>query len=332
MSIKQFLFFLSIAEVIALSACVSADPAEPIAESDTAASSAVKNYKGFVWSAENGLQLIPQPSYAENIVIKAINNHGQVVGHLKLRDGRDDFRAFIWSARDGLQRLGSLVGPEGESTALVINDDGEVRGLSDGPSTRNGPEGRELHDAFVWTADAGMKSTNWTRFGDLKPVSEGGKLRMPPGADCMHVTNASSSGLAVGSAGLIQSGGACAGTTTLMWDLDGTPIVIEQCAGCDMGVADINNRGQVIGDHDGYGFRWTLSGGFVRLPTLHAFLLAINENGDAAGVLFDDVGSSTKPIVWMKSGQIRTIELPAGATSGSAVDINNRGQVTGTFR
>lgn len=329
---KQVLFLLSIVEVLALSACVSADTADRIAGSDTAASPAVRNYRGFFWSAANGLQVIPQPSYAEAIVIRAVNNHGQVVGYLRLRDGRDDFRAFIWSARDGLRRLGSLVGPEGESTALTINDDGEVRGLSDGPSTKAGPEGRELHDAFVWTADAGMKSTNWTRFGDLKPISEGGKLRMPPGADCMHVINASSSGLAVGSAGLMQSGGACAQTTTLMWELDGTPVVIEQCAGCDMGVADINNRGQVIGNHDGYGFRWTLSGGFVKLPMLNAFLVAINENGDASGVVFDDVGSGTKPIVWMESGQIRTIELPAGATLGAAVDINNRAQVVGTFR
>lgn len=331
MSIEKGLSILAIAEVMALSACVSDNPASVIAGPDPAFTG--NHDRGFIWSADKGVQLIPQPSYAESIVIKAINNHGQVVGHLRLRDGTEDYRAFIWSASGGLQRLGSLAGPEGESTALTINDDSEVRGLSDGPSTQGGPEGRVLHDAFVWTADAGMRSTTWTRFGDLKPVSEGGNLRMPPGTECMQVTGASTRGLAIGFAGLIQPG-TCHATTTLMWELDGTPVVIDQCVepgGCFMGLAGINNRGEVIGYGESYGFRWTRSGGFVQMPMKSGSLTAINENGDASGVVINDEFVA-KPFVWMASGEIRTIKLPQGATSGFAVAINDSGQVTGTFR
>jgi len=97
-----------------------------------------------------------------------------------------------------------------------------------------------------------------------------------------------------------------------------------------MGLAGINNRGEVIGYLEAYAFRWTRSGGFVQVPIADGFLTAINANGDASGVIADGFGS--KPFVWTASGEIRTIKLPAGATSGGAVDINDNGQVTGTFR
>jgi uncharacterized membrane protein len=344
MSIKKILSILAIsAEVMALSACAADDPVTVIAASDPATASpspAVKHDRGFIWSIEKGLQLIPQPSFAESMVTTAINNHGDVVGYLTLHDGAGDERAFIWSANDGLQRLGSLVGPQGISLALTIDDESEVHGLSEGPSTQTGPQGTHLVDAFVWTRGAGMTPTNWTRFGDLKPVSEGGKLRLPSGAQCLQVTGASTSGLAVGYAGspLTYPGsiepGECHFTTSLMWELDGTPVVIHQCVtgrGCELGVNGVNNRGEVIGYYAGNAFRWTRSGGFVEIPIKQGNLTAINDNGDASGLAVIDY-FVFRPLVWMASGEIRTIELPAGATSGYAVGINESGQVTGAFR
>lgn len=337
MSIRKVLFVLVIsAEALALSACSVDDPATVIIGSQPASTSPspeVKHDRGFIWSAENGLQLIPQPSYAESMIPTAINNHGQVVGYLKLHDRLGDERAFIWSANDGVQRLGSLVGPEGISVALTIDDDSKVRGLSEGPSTQTGPQGTHLGDAFMWTASAGITSSTGTRFGDLKPVSEGGKLSLPPGTECMQVTGASTSGLAVGIAGSIEPGG-CHWTSSLMWDLDGTPIVIDQCVtrrGCDLGVNGINNRGEVIGHRAGNGYRWTRSGGFVEIPVQQGTLTAINENGDASGLVVIDY-FVFKPLVWMASGEVRTIDLPAGATSGYAVGVNDKGQVIGTFQ
>jgi hypothetical protein len=320
-----------LSEVAVLSSC--RDVAAPVSPAPDAAIFSGHD-RGFIWSADGGLQLIPQPAYAASMVISAINNNGQVVGHLRLQDGRDDYRAFIWSVNDGLQRLGSLVGREGESTALTINDNGEVHGMSDGPSTQDGPEGRMLRDAFVWTAADGMKSTTWTKFGDLKAESEGGKLRLPPGTDCMQVTGASASGLAIGFAGLTEPG-TCHETTTLMWELDGAPVVIEQCnsrGGCDMGLADVNDRGEVIGRHDGHGVRWTRSSGFVQVPIPYGSLIAINEHGDVSGAVFDNADFPARPFVWMASGEIRIIPFPNGATSGYALDINDKGQVTGILR
>lgn len=338
MSIKKVLSFLAIsAEVMALSACMSDDAATIIGGPDAQSaspSSAVVHDRSFIWSVEKGLQLIPQPSYAEDLTATAINNHGQVAGYLTLHDGSDDDRAFMWSPDDGLERLGSLVGAEGTSIALALSDDGEVHGLSEGPSTQAGPTGTFLGDAFVWTRATGMKSTTWKRFGDLKPVSEGGNLKMPPGAECMQVTGASPSGLAVGFAGLIEPL-VCHPMMTILWELDGTPTVIDQCdtrRGCNTaGVHGINNRGDVIGYRGSNGFRWTRSGGFLEMPIQNGSLTAINENGDASGLVVIDY-FVFKPLVWMASGEIKTIELPAGATSGYAVDINENGQVIGTFR
>jgi hypothetical protein len=54
------------------------------------------------------------------------------------------------------------------------------------------------------------------------------------------------------------------------------------------------------------------------------------KNGDAAGVVLD-VDYVMKPFVWMASGDIRTIKLPRGATSGVGVAINNSGQVAGIY-
>jgi hypothetical protein len=98
-----------------------------------------------------------------------------------------------------------------------------------------------------------------------------------------------------------------------------------------MGVADINNRGEVIGHHAGNGFRWTRSGGFVPITAQQVWLTAINENGDASGALVVD-DFVFRPIVWMASGETRKIELPAGATSGYAVGINDKAQVIGAFQ
>jgi len=177
-----------------------------------------------------------------------------------------------------------------------------------------------------------MTSGRSTRLSDFKLVSEGGKLRLPPGTDCVQVTGASASGLAMGYAGSIQGFNECPTTTMLIWELDGTPIVIDQCTSireCDFGLTDINNRGDVIGYRAGHGFKWTRSGGFA--PTPGGFPSAINENGDAVGNLVSPE-SGLKPTVWMASGEVRTIQVPAGFTSGVAMDINDRGQVTGFFQ
>lgn len=334
MSIRKVLYVLIVsAEVMVLSACGSGDPATIVDASNAASGSpspVMIHNRGFIWSAEKGLQLIPLPPYAESMFIEGINNHGQVVGDLIMHDGEEDFRAFIWAANDGLKRLGSLVGAEGISRALTIDDNGEVRGLSEGPSTTYFIA-LHLADAFVWTAEAGMKPTNINPLDSFKPVGDGGKLILPPGADCMKLVRTTTTGLAVGYGGSKERG-TCRTWVALMWQADGAPIVITTCEPRCASVSDINNRGEVVGYLDG-GFRWTQSGGFVPLPA-DDWPLFINDNGDALSVTVRDEPSPpfVNPLVLMASGEIKMIDLPPGTTWLRLAGINNSGQVTGTFR
>lgn len=339
MSIRKVLSVLMIAaEVMALSACSSNDtseiagPRSPVEPPPSTPSPSVTHDKGFIWSVDDGFKVIPTPAYAQSMVLTGINNLGQVVGVLTLHDGMGDDRGFIWSPNDGLQLLGSLVGQDGISWPLTIDDNGEVRGLSEGP-TVTGPMlfGPYVADTFAWTASTGMKPAPPNRFENLKPVSEGGKLVLPADTDCMQLVRATTSGLAIGYAGLLQYR-ECEPTTALMWDVDGTPITIDQCGtrpSCGTTLSDLNNRGEVIGYRADGGFKWTRSGGFVRIPIENGLVSTINDNGDAAGAVRI---SLSKPIVWMASGEIRTIELPVNATNGYAAGINNKGQVIGVFR
>jgi probable HAF family extracellular repeat protein len=337
MSIKNLLCIAVLSsEVMALSACISDKSANDIAGLNSPATqSALVKDRAFTWTAEKGIQLIPQPTYAESVLPQAINNRGDVVGALTLHDGNEQGHAFIWSASAGMQRLGSLIGLDGISIALAVNDDGEVRGLSEGPSTQRTSQGIYLADGFAWAAGAGMTPRPYSNFGDAKSVSEGGKLIMPAGAECMQVLGTSPSGLAVGYAGFtVSPPETCHSMTTLMWELDGTPVIIDQCdtrRNCTTaGVRDINDNGVVIGFRNNTGFRWTRSGGFVNQSTTLVSLTSINENGDAAGSV--TVGYFLfKPVVWMASGELKIIDLPAGFSSGYATGLNDKGQVVGTF-
>jgi len=319
------------AGVMALSACSSdvspnviAGPSSPVDPPPTVAP--VVHSKAFIWSANSGVRVIQPPADVESIYISGINNHGQVIGDLIPRDGKEDFHAFVWSLNDGIRRLGSLIGAEGISRALTIDDDGEVRGLSEGPATTYFIA-LHLADGFVWTAGGGMKPTNSNPLVSYKPVSEGGKLILPAGATCMKLVTTVSSGLALGYAGLIDRG-ACRTWIALMWEADGTPVVIATCDPRCAGVSDINNLGEVVGYRDG-GFRWTRSGGFVPVPIDEGWPSMINDKGDAVGVVS---GGGPSPFVWTASGEIKRIDLPQGAASYYLAGINNSGQVVGTFR
>jgi uncharacterized membrane protein len=337
MSMRKVPFVLAISAVLtALGACSNETASNVIAGPGVVAdvppvspTTSVTHNRGFVWSPESGIQLIPQPANVESMWLTGINNQGQVIGDLIPRDGTEDFRAFIWSANDGLQRLGSLLGADGISRALTIDDDGEVRGLSEGPSTTYFIA-LHLADAFVWTREAGMKETNLNPLDNFKPVAEGGKLILPSGANCMKLVHATTTGLAVGYAGSTNRG-TCKTWLAVMWQADGSPIVITGCEPRCASVSDINNRGEVVGYMDG-GFSWTRSGGLVRLP-IDVWPLFVNDNGDAAGLVPSGEPSApfVNPFVLMASGEIKTIDLPRGTTSVTLAGINNKGQVVGTF-
>lgn len=293
----------------------------------------VRASRGFLWSEGGGLEEIPLPSYATSMNVTGMNNGGQVVGYVTLGEGTERYRAFIWSALDGFKALGSLVGPDGISMALTIDDAGTVRGLSDGPSANlNGGVGIYLDDAFEWTANSGMKPVNMVKgFPGFEPASAGGKLKLASGSDCLTVARINDRGEAVGYAGSIKNG-ECKYTAAVFWQADGQNVRLDECGPlpwCGITVRAINNRGEVVGDRNYAGFRWTVASGFVPIPMRNATANFINENGDVAGSV--GTGEVLTPIVWMASGEIKTIHLPSGAKYGYPVAINARRQVAGNF-
>ena len=169
-----------IGNAILLTACTTdTAPATP----DT-----VVSQRGFVWSSERGLQVIPVPNGATSMDVTAMNNDGQVAGYVTLGTGSESYRAFTWSPAGGYTALGSLVGPDGISMALSITDAGDVTGLSEGPHSNSygAPTGIVLDDAFTWNAQFGIKPIPKVLLSpQFRAIDAGGKLRLPAGLNCV---------------------------------------------------------------------------------------------------------------------------------------------------
>lgn len=313
----------------------SARGANPASTAEPRAADAVVTRHGFVWSSERGLEVLPVPANATSMDVSAINNHGQVAGTVTLGASTENYRAFTWSPSGGYTALGSLVGPDGISTASSITDAGDVTGLSEGPSSDliGGPMGIQLNDAFIWNATSGMKAIPLLpRSPEFKAIDAGGKLMLPTGTNCVDVvvrTNAS--GQAIGYAGTMEKRG-CRGSTALLWNANGQFVVIGQCdtwATCHTSLAALNNRGEVVGSSDGVGFKWTAAKGMMRIPMANTHVSVVNDNGDAAGVV--GTGASLTLFIWLASGEIKILRMPAGANYGFPVALNNQGVLAGSF-
>ncbi len=350
--------FVLVANVVLLTACstdpvtfvAGASPPPPPTKPAPVTSDTVVTRRGFVWSSETGLEVIPVPKGATSMDVTAMNNGGQVVGYVTLGALSENYRAFTWLPSGGYTALGSLVGPDGISMALSITDAGDVTGLSEGPHI--GYEwGIQLGDAFIWNAQSGIKAIPMgydyasgtpgvALSPEFRPIDAGGKLMLPAGANCVQVVRTNARGQAIGYAGTYQStqrlgntNDDCHYTNALLWAADGGFVTIDECgprSGCRTTLVALNNRGELLGNSnaDG-GFKWTASGGMVRIPMAAASVNVINDNGDAAGC----VGTVTlcTPFVWLASGEIKVLQMPVGARKGFPVSLNNKGVMAGSF-
>lgn len=81
-----------------------------------------RTWNSFFWDVDRRRYTLDAPSAAE-VRIRAMNNHGQVVGHWA---SRGPAHAFLWDQAAGMQDLGMFSG--GESVACDLNDRGQIVG------------------------------------------------------------------------------------------------------------------------------------------------------------------------------------------------------------
>lgn len=164
-------------------------------------------------------------------VPNAINNRGQVAGQSYLA-GDLVAHAFLWDSRtrSSLMDLGTLGGDN--SSALWMNDVGEVVGYADLPPTPAGCSGLTcVHHAFLW------KDGVMTDLGSI-------------GSDpCSRATSINARSQIVGLTAAVCGG---AGTHGFLWEKGGPAIDLDTLVAPGTGLAlthpiSINDRGEISG-------------------------------------------------------------------------------------
>jgi probable HAF family extracellular repeat protein len=258
----------------------------------------------------------------------AVNERGQVVGTSSTASG--SYHAFSWTQAGGMIDLGTL---GTLSYGYAVNDSGQVAGVSETPSG-------DWH-AFSWTSGGGMVDLGSLECSDIqwcawatavqngyKPVHLNERslveLRFPP------VTHFRAGQVAV-------TAGRRGGTDpwrALVWTEESGWTDVGKLPGAfDTVATTMNNRGDVAGYSEGYGYRaflWTQAGGMVDLGTFggtFSSATAINDSGQVVGwsTTSDD---TARPFVWTQAGGM--IDLGTLGGAGGARDINERGQVVGS--
>jgi len=178
-------------------------------------------------------------------VPNALNNRGQVAGQSYLK-GDLVAHAFLWDshANPALKDLGTLGGDN--SSALWLDDEGEVVGYADLPATPPGCSGLTcVHHAFVW------KNGVMTDLGSV-------------GSDpCSRATSINARGQIVGRTAAICGGAATHG---VLWETGGSAIDLNTLVAPGSGLTlteplSINDHGEIVGV------------GILRNGDQHAFVL-----------------------------------------------------------
>jgi probable HAF family extracellular repeat protein len=266
------------------------------AEVSTSAPGVDPSLSGFPLS---GIPLNSLSSFASGI-----NDTGLVAGSFEDPDGAE--HAFVWSSATGLELLGNLGG--NLSTALAINDDGQIVGQS---ATANALQ------AFMWSSGTGMVAvgnagtylaTGVNNSGEIacqedpSPYTQIQAALCGPGRGSVTALSMFSADPWSAVSALNNQGWFVATAQTpsgvdegFLWTPQGTTIF-----GANFLPVSLNDVGQVIGSYNGQPAVWTSAGGFQVLPdSFGDILTGINDNGQIVG----DTSASPEP---------GTFELVAG--------------------
>lgn len=251
-----------------------------VGESDDAAQRS--NTFAFAWTVAGGMRALPGASVSS---ASAINDRGYVVGMVPAPG--ITARALRWNPNGSVTPLGPL--PLSLSAALDINQNGLATGFGN-------------------LASGAIHATLWDRSGNLTDLGTlGGEL-----AFGMHIND---SGAVAG----VSANAANDRMLGFFWSRDSAMVPIGAEGGGARTVADLNNRGEVVGDTligaRGVAYQWSLERGLVPLPAGSATrsdVVDINNNSEMVGVI------ERHPA---EGGDIRAVRWPGRAT---AIDLNTR--------
>lgn len=279
--------------------------------------------------------------------VRALNNHGMVVGQSSTGGQPDRLLGFAWTPAGGMRALPG----ESPSSANDVNDRNEIVGATpaqgvaaravrwnpDGSMTALGPlpllsssavaiNNRGYATGAVNFPYTGPRATLWDPAGgetDLAPPSRSA-------SEGLHINERNE---VAGQISFMRFGRPLG----FFWSRDSGTIPFREFAG---DVSDLNNRGEAVGTRAVLmsAFQWTLGRGWVWLPLPSGGFSSandINDHGETVGA-FEPYGPEPgegRALRW-PSFMAQPIELgtrlyraPAGLVLRDALAINNNGTI-----
>lgn len=234
--------------------------------------------------------------------VRSVSNTGWLAGNAGAR------KAFIWSQDGGIQLLGDLPGGAVSSTAMGVNNAGQVVGVS--------AAGTGNH-AFIWDAATGMRD-----------------LGGPAGS-----TSSSANGINELGHVVVTSNSA-AGYSVALWTQAGGMRDIGNLPGTNGDVFGyaINDQDQIVGHTSANGiinaFLWDPITGITSLgdlPTGSSVSYAFGLNNTSQVVGRGNTTEGDRAFVWTASAGFQNLGTWPGGYGSYAYGLNNHGQVVGHF-